>query len=200
MTKVATTPIYDKNPVKVFFSGTDGPMAMGLGMRHWEHGPIIVCTHDDPGLTLTYCMAWSNFDLLYGMVEFGPVCFGVGKSDNNGFFRNLVMKFAIIGHNDKRYLLTSKSAPQGYSTCPRAPSVRPLSTKIFFSEATGQIEAELHMQPPWVGEQKFIRTVWVTIPKWPPCPYMVKNALKFFFSITNEPMTIGLGISCELSA
>ena len=32
MTKMATTPIYSKNPVYVFFSGTKKPMALGLGM------------------------------------------------------------------------------------------------------------------------------------------------------------------------
>ena len=32
MTKMATTPIYDKNPVNIFFSGTKRPMALVLGM------------------------------------------------------------------------------------------------------------------------------------------------------------------------
>ena len=32
MTKMATTPIYGKNPLDVFFSGTKRPMALGLGM------------------------------------------------------------------------------------------------------------------------------------------------------------------------
>ena len=32
MTKMATTPIYGKNPLNVFFSGTKMPMALGLGM------------------------------------------------------------------------------------------------------------------------------------------------------------------------
>ena len=32
MTKMATTPIYGKNPLNVFFSGTKRPMALGLGM------------------------------------------------------------------------------------------------------------------------------------------------------------------------
>ena len=32
MTKMATTPIYGKNPLNVFYSGTKRPMAMGLGM------------------------------------------------------------------------------------------------------------------------------------------------------------------------
>ena len=32
LTKMATTPIYGKNPLNVFFSGTKRPMALGLGM------------------------------------------------------------------------------------------------------------------------------------------------------------------------
>ena len=32
MTKMATTPIYGKNPLYVFFSGTKRPMALRLGM------------------------------------------------------------------------------------------------------------------------------------------------------------------------
>ena len=32
MTKMATMPIYGKNPVNVFLSGTKRPMALGLGM------------------------------------------------------------------------------------------------------------------------------------------------------------------------
>ena len=32
MTKMATTPIYGKNPLNVFFSGTKRPIAFGFGM------------------------------------------------------------------------------------------------------------------------------------------------------------------------
>ena len=32
MTKMATMPIHDKNPLKIFFSGIKRPMALGLGM------------------------------------------------------------------------------------------------------------------------------------------------------------------------
>ena len=32
MTKMATTLIYGKNPLNIFFSGTKRPMALGLGM------------------------------------------------------------------------------------------------------------------------------------------------------------------------
>ena len=32
MTKMAATPIYGKNPSKIFFSGTGGPISMKLGM------------------------------------------------------------------------------------------------------------------------------------------------------------------------
>ena len=39
MTKVAATPIYGKNPLKNFISGTEGQMTQRLGMQDLEHGP-----------------------------------------------------------------------------------------------------------------------------------------------------------------
>ena len=51
--KMAATPIYGKNPSKIVFSRTKGPMTLWLG-------PIIICSNDDPRLTLTYFMARSN--------------------------------------------------------------------------------------------------------------------------------------------
>ena len=60
MTKMATTPIYGKNPAKIFFSRTKGPMTLWLSMWHWGLGPIIICSNDDPRLTLTYFTARSN--------------------------------------------------------------------------------------------------------------------------------------------
>ena len=59
MTKMATTPIYGKNPSKIF-SGTGRPISMKLGIEHWRLQPIIVCSNDDPGVTLTYFTARSN--------------------------------------------------------------------------------------------------------------------------------------------
>ena len=59
MTKMAATPIYGKNPSKIFFSGTIEPISMKLSMWHWELLPIIVCSNDDPGVTLTYFTASS---------------------------------------------------------------------------------------------------------------------------------------------
>ena len=39
MTKMAAMPIYGKNPSKIFFSETGGPISMKLGMKHlWEGG------------------------------------------------------------------------------------------------------------------------------------------------------------------
>ena len=32
MTKIAAMPIYGKNPLKIFFSGLDGPISTKLGM------------------------------------------------------------------------------------------------------------------------------------------------------------------------
>ena len=60
MTKMAATPIYGKNPLKIFFSGTGGPIFTKLGMWHQGLKPIIVCSNDDPGVTLTYFTARSN--------------------------------------------------------------------------------------------------------------------------------------------
>ena len=60
MTKMAAMPIYGKNPSKIFFSVTCGPVSTKLGMQHWRLLPIIVCSNDDPGVTLTYFTARSN--------------------------------------------------------------------------------------------------------------------------------------------
>ena len=57
MTKVA---IYGKNPSKIFFSGTGEPIYMKLGLQHRGLQPIIVCSNNDPWLTLTYFTARSN--------------------------------------------------------------------------------------------------------------------------------------------
>ena len=55
MTKMATTPIYGKNPLKVFFSGTKGQW-------HWD----LVCSIGDVGPTRFAQM----INLLYGKVKF----------------------------------------------------------------------------------------------------------------------------------
>ena len=59
MTKMAATPIYDKNPSKIL-SRTDGPIFTKLGIKHRGLQPIINCANDDPGVTLTYFTARSN--------------------------------------------------------------------------------------------------------------------------------------------
>ena len=78
MTKMAATPIYGKNPSKIFFSGTGGPISMKLGMKHRGLLHIIVCSNYDPGVTLTYLKTRSNLE----------IGFSIGKSKNSGFFRN----------------------------------------------------------------------------------------------------------------
>ena len=60
MTKMATTPIYGKNPSKIFFSRTKWPVSCGLVCSIGALGPIIVCSNDGPRLTLTYFMTRSN--------------------------------------------------------------------------------------------------------------------------------------------
>ena len=60
ITKMAATPIYGKNPSKIFFSRTGRPIITKLGMYHRGLLPIIVYINDDPGMTLTYFTARSN--------------------------------------------------------------------------------------------------------------------------------------------
>ena len=43
--------------------------------------PIIVCSNDDPGVTLTYFAARSNLITL---------AFSIGKSENSGLFQKLL--------------------------------------------------------------------------------------------------------------
>ena len=60
MTKMAALPYMVKTLQKVFFSGTKGLMTLWLGMEHWGLWPIIVCSNDEPRLTMTYFTAMSN--------------------------------------------------------------------------------------------------------------------------------------------
>ena len=65
MTKMAAMPICDKNTLKIFFPGTNGVILMKLCMKHQRPKPfIIICANYDPGLTLTYFTARSNFATL----------------------------------------------------------------------------------------------------------------------------------------
>ena len=61
MTKMAAMPIYGKNTLKIFFPGTTGLILMKLCMKHQRPKPFIFCSNYDPGLTMTYFMARSNF-------------------------------------------------------------------------------------------------------------------------------------------
>ena len=64
MTKMAAMPIYGKNTSKIFFPGTTGLILMKLSMKHHRLKPFIFCSNYDPGLTLTYFIARSNFATL----------------------------------------------------------------------------------------------------------------------------------------
>ena len=57
---MAATPLYGKNSLKIFFSGTKGPMILGFGMQHQGLGPNKIYLNDDLGLTLTFFTARSN--------------------------------------------------------------------------------------------------------------------------------------------
>ena len=60
MTKMAVVPIYGKNPSKIFFSRTAGPISTKLGMKHrWLKHYNVYIIHDLL-MTLTYFTARSN--------------------------------------------------------------------------------------------------------------------------------------------
>ena len=61
MTKMAAMPIYGKNTLKVFFLGTTGLILMKLCIKNGTPRPFIFCSNYNPGLTVTYFMARSNF-------------------------------------------------------------------------------------------------------------------------------------------
>ena len=48
------------NTIQKNFSRTKGPMTLWLSMWHWNLRHIIVCSNDDPRLTLNYFTARSN--------------------------------------------------------------------------------------------------------------------------------------------
>ena len=59
MTKMAS--ICGKNPLKVFFPKTSGPIVTALDMSDRGLKLIVVCLNDNHGLTLTYFMIGSSF-------------------------------------------------------------------------------------------------------------------------------------------
>ena len=60
MTKMAAMPIYGKNPSKIFFSESGGPISKKLGMKHqWLKYHNVYINHD-PVVTLTYFMTMST--------------------------------------------------------------------------------------------------------------------------------------------
>ena len=60
MTKMAAMPIYGKNLLKIF-SRSRSPMILKVGMQHQGLKLYEVYINDDPGLTMTYFTARSNW-------------------------------------------------------------------------------------------------------------------------------------------
>ena len=59
MTKMAAMPILVK-PLKIFFSRTEQPMILSLGLQHHVLEYYQIPSNDDTELTLTYFTARSN--------------------------------------------------------------------------------------------------------------------------------------------
>ena len=60
MTKMATMPIYGKNPSKFFFSGTPGPISAKLGVKHWGLEYYNVSINYELWMTLTFLQQGQN--------------------------------------------------------------------------------------------------------------------------------------------
>ena len=69
MTKMAAMPIYAKKTLKIFFSGTERPMNLKLGMQHRVLEYCQVCSKNSPGLTMAYFTARSNLVKLVDAVN-----------------------------------------------------------------------------------------------------------------------------------
>ena len=61
MTKMAAMPIYGKNPSKIFFSRTGGPISKKVGVKHLWLKYYNVYINHDPVMTLTQFMARSTW-------------------------------------------------------------------------------------------------------------------------------------------
>ena len=59
-TKMTAMPISGKNPSKIFFSGTGGPISTELDMKHQWLKHYNVYINHDPVMTLTYFTARST--------------------------------------------------------------------------------------------------------------------------------------------
>ena len=68
LARMATVTIYCKIPSNIFLSGTNRQIAMKLVMKYCPLGPIIICSNDDPGWTLTY-FTWRSNLVNYAIVR-----------------------------------------------------------------------------------------------------------------------------------
>ena len=62
---MAAMPIYGKNPSKIFFSGTGGPISMKLGMKHLYMTQVLQCVYKSMAFDgITYFTARSSLETL----------------------------------------------------------------------------------------------------------------------------------------
>ena len=65
MIKMAAMPIYGKNPSKIFFSRTNGPISTKLGMKHRGLKYYNVFINYDLWMTLTYFSMGKTFKMSF---------------------------------------------------------------------------------------------------------------------------------------
>ena len=93
------------------FSGTKRPMTLKFGMQHRVRKNYQVCSNDNPGLTLTYFTARSNFVPYASVWEKGKTV------DFSEIIVVYDLKLTTDDRSDKKFLLTSTLCPLG-AICP----------------------------------------------------------------------------------
>ena len=116
--------------------------------------------------------------LIYDTVDFGTLGFYMGKCLISGFLRNYIS----LRYNTWYTWSTKWANERYYVTKGQGHSVSPSVIKIFKHLQLWNHWADWSQNFIWslsgVGKQKLIPRVWVTWPRWPPCPYMVKTLQK----------------------
>ena len=180
MTKMAATPIYGKNPSKIFFSGTGGPI----------HETWYVVLGTPAHHILFKWWPSSDLDLFYGKVKFGNLGFSIGKSENGGFSETIAASDLKQKDFVKicEYWRSMSFLDLGQRSCTYKDSNR------IFSDITVLIWTKLCMKAFKYKEMKIWWHDAGHMTKMAAMPIYRKNPLKIFLSRTGRQISTELGM------
>ena len=162
VTKMATMPIYGKNPLKIF-SKTYRPMTFKLDIQLRGLKPFKVCSNDDPWLTLTYFASRST--LLYGKILKNMVLKKLLKSMNWKLVQKVKKMSTLIIHMSNR--------GQNHWLLSKVTQIYAFKHLLLWSRLAHWSQI---LRRAFVGRknESLFKRSWLW-PKWPPCPYIVKT-------------------------